>query len=696
MGFFSNWKKRFRQSQQSALQRQSRNGGSLESRQSGSTGGMSTTELLIRLELIVGQNSKLPLMEYSTEIAALSHPLQLIIFAELNELIDLSYDHACDFLAVSASVLAEMEQDQYQRWLSDVKKLLAKGEDERAKERIANFVLYTQDADANVVKLSDITYTLEKLVYSLYNEELPIFESDDSNSITTFTNGYELFLPGSISHFDNHDDNYRLYKALTFHLLGQLTCSSWQSLDNLKEGIEKYGDEYLSIFAKVESLRIDCQIKSEFPGIWRDIELLHTKEDIKYPDDLFEGKEDLSVNDTLALVDSLMGTDHELPELVYQSGFIPSLMGEIRESQKIQRSPLILNPTQDVDKSLLDTTGDPETADRGYLRPVDDSTTEHILSNSQPGLWQDSAPDGESINEHTTKHHEKGVYYYKEWDTSLKKYRKDWCRVKEIVEDVSSDDIEIENLEALKHAEQRIRKTFDLLINDQKFIRNQSEGDDIDIDAWVSARSNKNQHADDYQNVYIRNNTSTRDVAIMFAVDMSGSTHGWKNTMIKQSTWLLCKTLARLGDQYAVYGFSGSGRSSCHIYPVKTFAESYDKSVKARIFSMKPHQYTRMGVAIRHLSMVLGKATAKTRILFVLTDGRPDDIDSYRGQYGIDDTRLALNEAKALSLKPFVLTFDKEGMDYLPYMLGSRHYQLITDISHLPIQISTIYKQLTT
>jgi len=227
-------------------------------------------------------------------------------------------------------------------------------------------------------------------------------------------------------------------------------------------------------------------------------------------------------------------------------------------------------------------------------------------------------------------------------------------------------------------------------------MRGQNDGDEIDIDAWVSARSGKSKDADDYQNLYIRNNTNNRDVAIMFAVDLSGSTSGWKNTMIKQSTWLLCKTLARMGDQYAVYGFSGAGRNDCRVYPVKKFEENYTKSVKSRIFSMKPDQYTRMGVAIRHLSKLLGKTSAKTRILFVLTDGRPDDVDSYRGQYGVEDTRLALNEAKALSLKPFVLTFDKEGMDYLPYMLGSNRYQLITDISQLPIQISTIYKQLTT
>ena len=79
----------------------------------------------------------------------------------------------------------------------------------------------------------------------------------------------------------------------------------------------------------------------------------------------------------------------------------------------------------------------------------------------------------------------------------------------------------------------------------------------------------------------------------------------------------------------------------------------------------------------------------------MLTDGRPDDIDSYRGQYAIEDTRRSLNEAKALRLNPFVLTFDKEGMEYLPHMLGSNRYQLISDVSQLPLQISTIYKHLT-
>ncbi len=694
MGFFSGWLKKLHRPKNTGTQ-PSRKSGSLESRQSGSSGGMSTTELLIRLELILGQNSKLPLMTYCNEIATLSHPLQLSIFSELDELSLLSMEHAGQFLEASTSALTKMEANQYERWLADIKKLLKDGEKERASERIANYVLYIDDEDDTAVKLSDITYTLEKLVYSLHKKELPIFAADETTGATCYTDGSHLFLPAQLSVLDNHDDNFRLYKAMAFHLLGQLSCDSWQSMKLLESGIKKHGNDYLALFSKLESLRIDQYIKKAFPGLWRDIEMLQKLSESDYPDDIFGDKTDLSVKDSIELCDQLIMQDYQLPDLLYQSSFIPSLMIE-QATTKLERQPLILNPTHDVDPSLLDTGGDPETAERGYLRPAEESSHEQVLSESQPSLWNDQQGGGEETLEHTTKHHEQGVYYYKEWDTSLKKYRKDWCRVKEVAEPVPDEDIQIENSDALRHAEHRIRKTFDSLINDQRFMRYQNDGDDIDIDAWVEARSNKNKSADDYQNLYIRNNRNTRDVAIMFAVDMSGSTVGWKNTMIKQSTWLLCKTLARLGDQYAVYGFSGSGRSNCLIYPVKTFSENYDKSVQNRIFSMKPHQYTRMGVAIRHLSTVLAKTTAKTRILFVLTDGRPDDIDSYRGQYGIDDTRLALNEAKAMSLKPFVLTFDSEGMDYLPYMLGSNRYQLITDISHLPIQISTIYKHLTT
>jgi len=511
-------------------------------------------------------------------------------------------------------------------------------------------------------------------------------------NLVCYTDNEALYLPISISYFKNPEENARLYKVLTFQLLGQIHCQSDLALDDLNEGIRCHGDAYLGLFSTIETLRINQYIKRQFPGLWRDMELIHQQADIAYPDDLFEGISTQSVKGSLQLTSSLIESSYKLPKLLYQSTFRLDVMAEKQlESKQTRQAP---PPTHDVNKKLFGKLDDPKAADQSSLSSLENNKGDDILASPPPDQTPDSnTTDGE---QHSARYLEKDVHYYKEWDTSLKKYRKDWCRLKEVIDKDCVDQVEIDETEAMRHAEHRIRKTFDLLVNDQKFMRAQRDGDEIDIDAWVAARSKKRKDAEDYQNLYIRNNTNNRDVAIMFAVDLSGSTAGWKNTMIKQSTWLLCKTLTRLGDQYAVYGFSGSGRSDCQIYPVKSFSEGYSQSVKSRIFSMKPQQYTRMGVAIRHLSMLLGKTTAKTRILFVLTDGRPDDLDSYRGQYGIDDTRFALNEAKALSLKPFVLTFDKEGMDYLPYMLGSNRYQLITDISQLPIQISTIYKQLTT
>lgn len=694
MGFVLDWLKKLGQLRQTETSNTRKNG-SLESRQTGSSGGMSTTELLIRLELVMGQGADLPLMQYSTEMAKLSHPLQLYIFSQVSTLSDLSYSHACEFLHIASTALTQMEQKQYERWISGIKQHLYNGEDALASERIQNYIAFTDANEDKAAYLSDIRYTLEKLVFSIYKDELPILEADMSGEghLISYTNKEALYLPVSISYFDNEEDNIRLYKVLTFHLLGQIQCQSERALAALSEGIRYHGEGYLTLFSTIETLRIDKHIKRQFPGVWRDIEHIHQQASIDYPRTFFDEMSTKSVKGSLHLTASLFESHYVLPKLVYQTTFRLDIMADIQARQS-RKAPLFLNPTHDVDEALLDTTGDPDTADRGYLRSLENSHGDSILSSPPPGWIPDSHAHEEEQN--VTRHLEKGVHYYKEWDTSLKKYRKDWCRLSEIIDDEATDHVEIEDSEAMRHAEDRIRKTFDLLVNDQKFMRAQSDGDEIDIDAWVSARSNKGKDVDDYQNLYIRNNTHNRDVAVMFAVDLSGSTAGWKNKMIKQSTWLLCKTLARLGDQYAVYGFSGSGRNNCQIYPVKRFDESYNKSVKSRIFSMKPQQYTRMGVAIRHLSKLLGKTTAKTRILFVLTDGRPDDVDSYRGQYGVEDTRLALNEAKALTLKPFVLTFDKEGMDYLPYMLGSKRYQLITDISQLPIQISTIYKQLTT
>jgi len=130
---------------------------------------------------------------------------------------------------------------------------------------------------------------------------------------------------------------------------------------------------------------------------------------------------------------------------------------------------------------------------------------------------------------------------------------------------------------------------------------------------------------------------------------------------------------------------------------VKEFADHYDNQVRQRIAGIQPKDYTRMGVAIRHLSGLLNQVDAKTRVLITLSDGKPDDYnDEYRGEYGIEDTRRALIEAKRTGIHPFCITIDREGHDYLPHMYGQVNYTIVDAVEKLPYKVSDIYRRLTT
>jgi nitric oxide reductase NorD protein len=188
-----------------------------------------------------------------------------------------------------------------------------------------------------------------------------------------------------------------------------------------------------------------------------------------------------------------------------------------------------------------------------------------------------------------------------------------------------------------------------------------------------------------------------RDIAVIFMVDMSGSTRGWIHQVIKESLVLLCEALEKLGDRYAIYGFSGKTRQSCEIYPIKRFQEGYNNVIYQRISGITPQAYTRMGAIIRYLTQRFGEIDNRIKLLITLSDGKPDDEDEhYRGTYGIEDTRQALLEAKQQGIHPFCITIDTEAKTYLPHLYGGANYVVIDKIHQLPLKISDIYRQLTT
>ena len=227
-------------------------------------------------------------------------------------------------------------------------------------------------------------------------------------------------------------------------------------------------------------------------------------------------------------------------------------------------------------------------------------------------------------------------------------------------------------------------------------LKRQKNGDNIDFDALVEAYADMKHGMEMSERLLTKLHKHERDIAVMFMVDMSGSTKGWINDAERESLVLLCEALEVLGDRYAIYGFSGITRKRCELYRVKRFDEPYSNLVRARITGIKPQDYTRMGVAIRHLSKLLNAVEARTKLLITLSDGKPDDYDGYRGDYGIEDTRQALIEAKRDGIHPFCITIDSEARDYLPHMYGAVNWTLIDDVKKLPLKVSDIYRRLTT
>ncbi|MDO8932524.1 MAG: VWA domain-containing protein, partial [Rhodocyclaceae bacterium] len=178
--------------------------------------------------------------------------------------------------------------------------------------------------------------------------------------------------------------------------------------------------------------------------------------------------------------------------------------------------------------------------------------------------------------------------------------------------------------------------------------------------------------------------------------DMSGSTKGWINDAEREALVMLCEALEMLGDRYAIWGFSGWTRTRCEVYCIKDFNDAYDATVHSRIAAIEAKDYTRMGPPIRHLTQLLRREPAKHRLLVTLSDGRPDDFgDEYRGQYGVEDTRQALLEARQAGVRAYCVTIDRHGADYLKHMYGPASYTVLDDVRKLPLKIADIYRRLT-
>jgi nitric oxide reductase NorD protein len=286
-----------------------------------------------------------------------------------------------------------------------------------------------------------------------------------------------------------------------------------------------------------------------------------------------------------------------------------------------------------------------------------------------------------------------------EWDWKRSAMRPDYCRLMTM----TARDAEAGALPArLRRPAARIRRQLACLQPARSWLKAQPEGEEIDIDACVRGYADRRAGITGARSVgYLALQRRERDLACLVLADLSLSTDAWIGDehrvidVIRDSLLLFGEALAATGDRFAMYGFSSLKRSLVRFHEIKTFADRFDNAARGRIAAIKPGYYTRLGAALRQATTLLGAQPAKLRPLLIVSDGKPHDIDHYEGRYGIEDTRMAVIEARRAGLKPFCITVDREGEDYLPHMFGPAGYTIVRQPEELALRLPQLYAQLT-
>jgi len=566
-----------------------------------------------------------------------------------------------------------------------------------------------------------------------------------ANDRSTYTDTESLFVPDTLEIFPVAEQNFTLYKLIAVHLWAQTWYGTWRYSVVEKLMRHMASEDVIPVFNRLECLRLDACLARDFPGLAREFDMFgHTDSETAELWETWRSRaepllqSEATAEDSLRLLSEFK--DLPLPSLKHYQGEMYA--DKVRESlsariereklefqqamQDIRNAPNAENDGEngeDAQKQLLELMmgeeGGEEDSELNFQLTMGGNATnipdhlqdligsilqdfgeipEEHLRPIDLGQYRDELQPqnatGEDGNE--SESNPIGAFKYHEWDCMRQRFRDDFCTLRELPVTPGDESFVEETLNKHRGLLKSIKKTFEAVLGESRLQRRQSDGDDIDLEAIIEAYTDFSNGREMSEYLYTRYRNQDRNIAVMFMVDMSGSTLGWVNDAERESLVLLCEALEMLGDRYAIFGFSGRTNKRCEVYRIKDFDQAYTLDVRKRISGIRPKAYTRMGVAIRHLGHLLHMTRARTKLLVTLSDGRPEDYGGYKGKYGIEDTRHALLEMKQSGIHAFCITIDNEAQEYLPHMYGTANYAVIDEVHKLPQKVADIYRRLTT
>jgi hypothetical protein len=478
------------------------------------------------------------------------------------------------------------------------------------------------------------------------------------------------------------------YRAVLAHIVGHRRWSEAQVADNWSP-FQRMAVEFF------EDCRIETLLIREYPGLRRLFLALHPKP----AQDACDPETTSCLRHRMAMLSRALLDPHHGYADAALNDFVARFHAVMAQGE---------SSTQEIAALALAYVAKTRRQSDQFARVhFDDTVVDYRDDNRQLWKFIEAGDEEEAFDETRKIEPDQEIQglpprHYPEWDYGSQTYRPDWVSVYAALHP-SGNPADIDRLLA-KHSAlaKQLKKMLDLLKPQDKVrIRYQEEGSELDLDVAIRSLIDFKGGATPDPRINMSHRTHRRDIAVLLLLDLSESLNekaaGSEQTILElsqEAVSLLAWAIEKLGDSFAIAGFHSNTRHDVRYLHIKGYGESFNDDVKARLAAMEAGYSTRMGAAMRHAAHYLGARPAEKKLMLVLTDGMPSDVDAHDERLLIEDARQAVKELDQQGIFPYCISLDAKADEYVGDIFG-RQYTVIDRIERLPERLPQLFMALT-
>jgi hypothetical protein len=483
------------------------------------------------------------------------------------------------------------------------------------------------------------------------------------------------------------------YRATLAHMVGHRRWTQAQIADNWSP-FQRMAVEFF------EDCRIETLLCREYPGLKRIFLALHPKP----VEDACDPETTSCLRHRMVMISrALLDPDHG-----YQDADLLAFTQRFNDLMAQGESGANISNTKDIASLALSYVAKTRRQSDQLARVhFADTVVDYRDDNRQMWKFIEESDDEEMFEKEKKRSPDeelKGLppRHYPEWDYKSLTYRPDWASVYEALHPRgNSADID-RLLEKHSALAKRLKRILDLLKPQDKVrIRYQEEGSELDLDVAIRSLIDFKGGANPDPRINMSHRTDGRNIAVMLLLDLSESLNekasGSEQTILElsqEAVSLLAWAVEQLGDPFAIAGFHSNTRHDVRYLHIKGYGERWGDEAKGRLAAMQAAYSTRMGAAMRHAAHYLEARPADKKLMLILTDGQPSDIDTNDEQLLIEDTRQAVKELDRDGIFTYCISLDPKADEYVSGIFG-RQYTVIDNIQRLPEKLPELFLALT-